>query len=83
MIKTMPCLDTKNGRVANGIHFVDIKDAGDPAANAAVEWARQCEALGAGTILPTSMDGDRTQAGYDIPFTRAISQAVRVPVVAL
>ena len=48
----------------------------------AVEWARQCEALGAGVILPTSMDGDGTQQGYDIPFTRAISQAVRVPVVA-
>ena len=201
MIKIMPCLDMKNGRVVKGIHFVDIKDAGDPVENAAryqqegadelamldiaatlenrktrlewvrnvsavieipltvgggistlediellfeasadkvsmnsaavnrpalvgeaakafgperitvaidarrnsampsgfelvvsggtkavgkdaVEWARQCEALGAGVILPTSMDGDGTQAGYDIPFTRAISQAVRVPVVA-
>ena len=201
MIKIMPCLDMKNGRVVKGIHFVDIKDAGDPAENAAryqqegadelamldiaatldnrktrlewvrnvagvieipltvgggistlqdiellfeagadkvsmnsaavsrpelvsdaakafgpervtvaidarrnaampsgfelvvsggtravgkdaVEWARQCEALGAGVILPTSMDGDGTQQGYDIPFTRAISQAVRVPVVA-
>lgn len=201
MIKIMPCLDMKNGRVVKGIHFVDIKDAGDPVENAtryqqegadelamldiaatlenrktrlewvknvsavisipltvgggvatledmellfaagadkasmnsaavqrpalvseaakafgseritvavdarrnpampsgfelvvaggtravgkdAVEWARQCEQLGAGVILPTSMDGDGTQAGYDIPFTRAISDAVRVPVVA-
>jgi cyclase len=201
MIKIMPCLDMKNGRVVKGIHFVDIKDAGDPVENAAryqqegadelamldiaatlenrktrlewvrnvsavieipltvgggistlediellfeagadkvsmnsaavnrpalvseaakafgseritvaidarrnsampsgfelvvsggtkavgkdaIEWAKQCEALGAGVILPTSMDGDGTQAGYDIPFTRAISQAVRVPVVA-
>ena len=201
MIKIMPCLDMKNGRVVKGIHFVDIQDAGDPVENAAryqqegadelamldiaatlenrktrlewvrnvsavieipltvgggistlediellfeagadkvsmnsaavnrpalaseaakalgperitvaidarrnsampsgfelvvsggtkavgkdaVEWARQCEALGAGVILPTSMDGDGTQAGYDIAFTRAISQAVRVPVVA-
>ena len=200
MIKIMPCLDMKNGRVVKGIHFVDIKDAGDPVENAAryqqegadelamldiaatlenrktrlewvrnvsavieipltvgggistlediellfeagadkvsmnsaavnrpalvseaakafgseritvaidarrnsampsgfelvvsggtkavgkdaIEWAKQCEALGAGVILPTSMDGDGTQAGYDIPFTRAISQAVRVPVV--
>ena len=201
MIKIMPCLDMKNGRVVKGIHFVDLKDAGDPVENAslyqqegadelamldiaatlenrktrlewvkdvssvieipltvgggisslediemlleagadkvsmnsavvkrpalvgeaakefgsgritvaidarrnqampsgfelvvsggtqavgkdAVEWARQCEALGASVILPTSMDGDGTQAGYDIIFTRAVSDAVSVPVVA-
>jgi len=201
MTKIMPRLDMKNGRVVKGIHFVDIKDAGDPVENAtryqqegadelamldiaatlenrktrlewvkvvsavisipltvgggvstlediellfnagadkvsmnsaavnrpalvgeaarafgseritvavdarrngampsefelvvaggtkavgrdAVEWAKQCEQLGAGVILPTSMDGDGTQAGYDIAFTRAISEAVRVPVVA-
>jgi cyclase len=47
-----------------------------------VEWARQCEALGAGEILPTSMDGDGTLAGYDLPFTRAIADAVSLPVIA-
>jgi len=201
VVRIMPCLDMKNGRVVKGIHFVDLKDAGDPVESArlyqqegadelamldiaatlenrktrldwvravsdvidipltvgggvstmedielllgagadkvsmnsaavrrpelireaaagwgsqrvtvaidarrnaampsgfelvvsggtlavgkdAVEWAKQCEALGAGVILPTSMDGDGTRAGYDIPFTRAISEAVRVPVVA-
>ncbi|MGD9818901.1 MAG: imidazole glycerol phosphate synthase subunit HisF [Desulfomonilaceae bacterium] len=200
-IKIMPCLDMKNGRVVKGVHFVDIKDAGDPvecaaiyqkegadelamldiaatlenrktrlewvknvssvitipltvgggiasledielvlAAGAnkvsmnsaavndpsliekaakkfgsssvtvaidakrnsampsgfelvvsggtkaigkdAIEWAKQCESLGAGVILPTSMDGDGTQAGYDIDFTKAISDVVSVPVVA-
>jgi cyclase len=200
-IKIMPCLDMKEGRVVKGIHFVDLKDAGDPAENAAlyqkegadelamldiaatlenrktrlewvknvssvidipltvgggigsledielvlgagadkvsmnsaavknpelvaeaakafgsekvtvavdarrnkempsgfelvvsggtkpvgkdaVVWAKQCQELGAGTILPTSMDGDGTQAGYDLEFTRAISDAVGVPVVA-
>jgi len=200
-VKIMPCLDMKNGRVVKGVHFVDLKDAGDPVENAvyyekegahelamldiaatvenratrlewvrnvssvisipltvgggiatledirlvleagadtvsmnsaavkdpelvrqaaemfgseritvaidarrnqelpsgfelvvsggtrpvgrdAVEWARQCENLGAGVILPTSMDGDGTQEGYDIPFTKAISSAVDVPVVA-
>jgi len=45
-------------------------------------WARECEELGAGVILPTSMDGDGTQAGYDIAFTRAISEVVDIPVVA-
>ena len=200
-IKIMPCLDMKNGRVVKGIHFVDIKDAGDPVQNAvfyqqegadelamldiaatvenrktrlewiravstvidipltvgggisslddiqmvieagadkismnsaavhdpgliaraahafgservtvaidakrnpaipsgfelvvsggtkpvgkdAVAWAAQCQELGAGVILPTSMDGDGTQAGYDLEFTRAIADAVTLPVVA-
>jgi len=201
VVKIMPCLDMKNGRVVKGIHFTDLKDAGDPVENAAfyeregadelamldiaatlenrktrlewvknvsavveipltvgggistlediellfaagadkvsmnsaavkrpalvseaatkfglahitvaidarrnkampsgfelvvaggtrpvgkdaVEWAAQCESLGAGVILPTSMDGDGTQAGYDLEFTKAIAQAVTVPVVA-
>lgn len=200
-IKIMPCLDMKEGRVVKGIHFVDLKDAGDPVDNArlyqeegadelamldiaatlenrktrlewvenvadvidmpltvgggistledieltlnagadkvsmnsaavadpmlvkssaqefgsecitvavdgrrdqnmpsgfevvvaggtkptgidAVEWSKQCEELGAGVILPTSMDGDGTKAGYDLEFTKAISQAVEVPVIA-
>nr|HDN00134.1 imidazole glycerol phosphate synthase subunit HisF [Deltaproteobacteria bacterium] len=200
-IKIMPCLDMKDGRVVKGIHFVDLKDAGDPVENAsfyekegadelamldiaatlenrktmlewvrrvssvisipltvgggissledirsvfdagadkismnsaavkdpdlvrqaandfgpekvtvaidarrnrdmpsgfelvvsggtkpvgkdAVDWARQCQELGAGVILPTSMDGDGTQTGYDLEYTRAISDAVDLPVVA-
>ena len=48
----------------------------------AVEWAKRVEDLGAGAILPTSMDADGTQAGYDIPMTRAIADAVSVPVIA-
>lgn len=201
VVKIMPCLDMKNGRVVKGIHFVDLKDAGDPVENAsfyqregadelamldiaatlenrktrlewvksvssvieipltvgggisslediellfkagadkvsmnsaavkrpelvseavakfgkecitvavdarrnkampsgfelvvsggtlpvgkdAVAWAKECETRGAGVILPTSMDGDGTQAGYDLEFTRAIADAVKVPVVA-
>jgi cyclase len=201
MIKIMPCLDMKEGRVVKGIHFVDLKDAGDPVENAAfyekegadelamldiaatvenrktrlewvknvssvihlpltvgggissledielilkagankvsmnsavvrnpdlmkqaakefgkervtiaidakrnkempsgfelvvsggtrpvgkdaVAWTKECENLGAGVILPTSMDGDGTQAGYDLEFTKAISDAVSLPVVA-
>ena len=201
IIKIMPCLDMKEGRVVKGIHFVDLKDAGDPVENAkfyekegadelamldiaatvenrktrlewvknvlsvinipltvgggistledielvlgagadkismnsaavrnpdlvrqaakkfgkekvtvaidarrnkqmpsgfelvisggtksmgkdAVAWAKQCEELGVGVILPTSMDGDGTQAGYDLEFTKTISDAVNLPVVA-
>ncbi len=201
LIKIMPCLDMKKGRVVKGVHFVDLKDAGDPVENAsyyqkegadelamldiaatvenrktrlewvrnvssvidipltvgggisslediemvleagannvsmnsaavrnpglvkqaskqlgpevitvaidarrnksmpsgfelvvsggtkpvgkdAVSWAKQCQELGAGTILPTSMDGDGTQTGYDLEYTKAISDAVTLPVVA-
>jgi cyclase len=48
----------------------------------AIAWARKVEALGAGEILLTSMDRDGTKAGYDIPLTRAISEAVAIPVIA-
>jgi len=201
IIKIMPCLDMKNGRVVKGVHFVDIRDAGDPVENAAfyqeegadelamldiaatvenrktrlewvkqvssvidipltvgggigsledielvleagadrvsmnsaavqnpelvrksarkfgsekitvaidarrnkkmpsgfelvvsggtkpvgkdaIAWAKECQELGAGVLLPTSMDGDGTLAGYDLEFTKAVSDAVHVPVVA-
>jgi len=48
----------------------------------AVTWARQVVGLGAGEILLTSMDGDGTQAGYDLALTRAVADAVEVPVIA-
>lgn len=48
----------------------------------AVEWACRVVRLGAGEILLTSMDRDGTQNGYDVPLTRAITQAVNVPVIA-
>lgn len=48
----------------------------------AIEWAKKVEKLGAGEILLTSMDCDGTKAGYDIELTRAIADAVSVPVIA-
>ncbi len=48
----------------------------------AVEWAIKAEKLGAGEILLTSMDADGTKAGYDIELTRAIADAVKIPVIA-
>jgi cyclase len=48
----------------------------------AVEWARRMESYGAGEILLTSMDRDGTKLGYDLALTRAIADAVRVPVIA-
>ena len=48
----------------------------------AVEWARRVTALGVGEILLTSMDRDGTRAGFDLELTRAVSDAVAVPVIA-
>lgn len=47
-----------------------------------VEWAARAEQLGAGEILLTSMDADGTEAGYDIELTRAVANAVNIPVIA-
>lgn len=47
-----------------------------------VEWAQKVVELGAGEILLTSMDADGTKDGYDVPLTRAVSEAVTVPVIA-
>src|SRR5580704_1871251 len=59
---------THGGRTATGIDAVD--------------YAKEVVALGAGEILLTSMDRDGTKAGYDLPLTRAIADAVTVPVIA-
>jgi cyclase len=48
----------------------------------ALDWARRMEAAGAGEILLTSMDRDGTRDGFDLPLTRAVAEAVGVPVVA-
>ena len=71
----------RNRATASGFELV-VAGGTQPVGKDAVEWARQCEGLGAGVILPTSMDGDGTQAGYDLQFTKAIAEAVTVPVVA-
>ncbi|MCR5656594.1 MAG: imidazole glycerol phosphate synthase subunit HisF [Butyrivibrio sp.] len=48
----------------------------------AIEWAKKAESLGAGEILLTSMDGDGTKEGYDLELTRAVADAVSIPVIA-
>ena len=53
-----------------------------PAGRDAVAWAREVEQLGAGEILLTSMDRDGTGDGYDLELTRAVSEAVSLPVIA-
>jgi len=59
---------THGGRRATGIDVVD--------------WAKRMQAAGAGEILLTSMDRDGTRDGFDLPLTRAVSEAVGVPVIA-
>src|SRR5215831_11597213 len=53
-----------------------------PAGIDAIEWAKEAEQLGAGEILLTSMDCDGTRDGYDIELTRAVAEAVSIPVIA-
>jgi cyclase len=48
----------------------------------ALDWAREVERRGAGEILLTSMDRDGTRAGYNLELTRAVAEAVRIPVIA-
>jgi imidazole glycerol-phosphate synthase subunit HisF len=71
----------RNKTMPSGFELV-VSGGTKPAGKDAVAWAKQCQELGAGVILPTSMDGDGTQAGYDLEFTRAIADAVSLPVVA-
>jgi len=71
----------RNKEMPSGFELV-VSGGTKPVGQDAIVWANQCRELGAGAILPTSMDGDGTQAGYDLEFTRAISDAVDLPVIA-
>jgi imidazole glycerol-phosphate synthase subunit HisF len=71
----------RNEKMPSGFELV-VSGGTKPVGQDAAKWARQCQELGAGVILPTSMDGDGTQAGYDLDFTKAISSAVDLPVIA-
>src|SRR5437773_12005235 len=68
-----------NGRVVWEVH---VRGGREPTGLEAVAWAKRVEELGAGEIVLTSMDADGTKAGYDLPMTRAVAEAVRIPVVA-
>ncbi|QUH23377.1 imidazole glycerol phosphate synthase subunit HisF [Methanobacterium alkalithermotolerans] len=71
----------RNSSLPSGFEVV-VAGGKKPVGLDAVEWAKKCETLGAGVILPTSMDGDGTKGGYDLEFTSAISNAVKIPVIA-
>ncbi|MHC1724781.1 MAG: imidazole glycerol phosphate synthase subunit HisF [Syntrophobacteraceae bacterium] len=71
----------RNASMPSGFELV-IAGGTKPVGKDAVAWAKECQELGTGTVLPTSMDGDGTKAGYDLEFTKAISDAVTLPVIA-
>jgi cyclase len=71
----------RNKEMPSGFELV-VSGGTKPVEKDAVEWAKKCQELGAGVILPTSMDGDGTQDGFDLEFTKAISDSVDLPVVA-
>lgn len=71
----------RNPSMPSGFEVV-IAGGTQPVGKDAVLWAKECEDLGAGILLPTSMDGDGTQEGYDLNLLKAISNAVSLPVVA-
>ncbi|MFA5183333.1 MAG: imidazole glycerol phosphate synthase subunit HisF [Syntrophales bacterium] len=71
----------RNEAMPSGFELV-VAGGTQPVGRDAVAWAKECQERGAGSILPTSMDGDGTQAGYDLEFTQAIARAVTVPVIA-
>jgi len=80
--KMVVAIDGKrNKEMPSGFEVV-VSGGTKPVGKDAAQWAKKCEGLGAGAILPTSMDGDGTKEGYDIGFTRAISDVVSLPVIA-
>ncbi len=69
-------------RRPEGWYEVVVAGGRTPTGLDAVEWAREGQRLGAGEILLTSMDADGTKAGFDLDMTRAVTQAVGIPVIA-
>jgi len=64
------------------VYIYGGREGGQPTGLDPVEWAKRAAQLGAGELLVTSMAADGTEAGYDLGLTRAISEAVSIPVIA-
>lgn len=75
-------IDARRSKENPGKWQICVKAGSEPTDIDAVEWAAKGEKLGAGEILLTSMDADGTRAGYDIELTKAVSDAVNIPVIA-
>lgn len=80
--KITVAIDTKQSATLPSAYEVVIRGGTEGTGLDAVEWVKRVESLGAGAILLTSMDTDGKQTGYDLPMTRAIADAVQIPVIA-
>lgn len=69
-------------RKEDGSYMVYINGGRDKTSKNAVQWAKECEKLGAGEILLTSMDADGTKKGFELSLTAMVSEAVSIPVIA-
>ncbi|MEM2211483.1 MAG: imidazole glycerol phosphate synthase subunit HisF [Nitrososphaerales archaeon] len=77
-------IDGKRKVKENGEIWFEVYTYGGtkPTGLNAIEWAKRCEALGAGELLITSIDKDGTKSGYDLDLTRMIAEAVNIPIIA-
>jgi imidazole glycerol-phosphate synthase subunit HisF len=75
-------IDAKRRTIHSAGWEVYVSGGRVPTGLDAIEWARKVADLGAGEILLTSMDGDGTRMGYDVELTRAVADAVNIPVIA-
>jgi len=69
-------------RRADGSFEVYTAGGRNPTGIDAVEWAKECERLGAGELLVTSMDTDGTKSGFDVEMLNAVTDVVSIPVIA-
>ena len=74
IVKIMPCLDMKDGRVVKGVHFTDLKDAGDPVANAAFYQKEGADELAMLDIAAT-LENRKTR----LEWVRAVSAVIDIP----
>jgi cyclase len=84
----------RNADIIPGVNVYELEDGSkawfelviyggrEPMGIDAIDWCRKMESFGAGELLPTSMDRDGTNIGYDLPLTKAICDAVEIPVIA-
>jgi cyclase len=77
-------IDGRKNPVGSGLPRLEVvvKGGSESTGLDIVEWAKKAEKLGAGEILLTSKDADGTKEGYDLEMTRAVAEAVRIPVIA-
>ena len=82
--KLVVAIDGKKNSPGSGLPRLEVvvKSGGEATGMEIVDWAKQVEELGAGEILLTSKDADGTKEGYDLEMTRAVAEAVSIPVTA-